>query len=216
MSEEENRRPLKVRGWKITQNWAAWLSTKAITPNQISLASIVFSAFAAFFFFLFPFANVAGLWALAILVPLCLFGRGLCNIFDGLVAIEGSKFTASGELFNDVPDRISDVLIIVACGYACGIPELGWLAATLSVITAYARTLSRSIGAPSDFQGPMGKVPRMAVVGITAFLTPMEFMSFGSFILLKLGLVAITIGCVITIWKRLKTAHDYLEDNANA
>ena len=92
--------------------------------------------------------------------------RLLCNLFDGMVAVEGGKGTQSGELFNDIPDRISDPLILIAAGYSTEIvswvPILGWSAAIAAVGTAYVRTLSTSLGAPADFGGPMAKQHRMA------------------------------------------------------
>ncbi len=215
MANEENRRPLKIRGWKITQNFASWLSKQNVTPNQISIASIVFSVMAGIFFLSFQHTDIYGLLFSVAIILTCLFGRGCCNVFDGLVAVEGGKLTSSGELFNDVPDRISDAVIIITCGYASGFSELGWLAAVLSIMTAYVRTLARSIGAPSDFQGPMGKVPRMAVVSIATLLTPLEFLYLDSFYILQMGLVIISIGCVFTVMKRLKAAYDYMENNIN-
>lgn len=46
-------------------------------------------------------------------------GRLLCNLMDGLMAIEGNLKSASGEIYNDAPDRVSDALILVGAGYAC-------------------------------------------------------------------------------------------------
>jgi phosphatidylglycerophosphate synthase len=67
--------------------------------------------------------------------------RLLCNLLDGLVAIEGGRGSATGELFNELPDRVSDVLALVAAGYAvtwvAWAPELGWAAALAAVLTAY-------------------------------------------------------------------------------
>ncbi len=215
MNEKENRRPLKARSWAIMKKTAQWISKKDITPNQISIASIVFSGLAGLFFLLFPIAG-STLWFYALLILLCFVGRAFCNILDGLVAVEGGKATASGELFNDIPDRISDALIIVSAGYAAGIPTLGWLAALLAVMTAYTRTLGRGLGAPTDFQGPMSKLPRMLIISAACFLTPIEVMIWQTGYALALSLIVISIGCVITIWKRAKSAYDYLEGNSDA
>ncbi|WP_419671255.1 hypothetical protein [Aliarcobacter butzleri] len=35
-----------------------------------------------------------------------------------MVALEGGKSTKSGELFNDIPDRVSDSLLFIALGYS--------------------------------------------------------------------------------------------------
>jgi hypothetical protein len=49
MTSLNNRRPLKVRDIKLAKEFASFLSAKDITPNQISIFSIIFSAFAATF-----------------------------------------------------------------------------------------------------------------------------------------------------------------------
>jgi len=212
---EENRRPLKLRGWQIIQKTAQWTGRKNVTPNQISIASIVFSGLAGFFFLLFPAAGPV-LWLYALLILLCFAARGFCNVLDGLVAVEGGKATASGELFNDIPDRISDALILVAAGYGAEMPALGWLAALLAVMTAYIRTLGRGLGAPTDFQGPMSKLQRMIIISAACILTPIEAMFWQQGTILSVSLIAISLGCVITIWKRARSAYDFLEGNLDA
>ena len=66
--------------------------------------------------------------------------RLLCNLFDGMVAVEGGKGTPSGELFNDIPDRIADPLILIAAGYATTVvpwaAPLGWAAGLGAVFGA--------------------------------------------------------------------------------
>ena len=88
----------------------------------------------------------------------------LCNLLDGMVAIEGSKSTATGALFNEIPDRLADPLFLVPLGYASGYPWLGWLAALLAVLTAYVRVLGGTLGQPQDFDGILPKQRRMAVL----------------------------------------------------
>lgn len=209
-----NRRPLKARSWAIMHKSAKWITQKDITPNQLSIASIVFSGIAGLIFLKFPDSG-SFLWLYAILVLLCFVGRALCNVLDGLVAVEGGKATKSGELFNDLPDRISDVLILVGAGYGSGIPDLGWLAAVLAVMTAYVRTLGRGLGAPSDFQGPMSKLQRMLLVSAACFLAPIESLIWDKTYTLPIVLAVISAGCVITIWNRAKSAYVYLEGSSD-
>src|SRR5438046_2167260 len=104
----ENRRPVNARNWKIIQLGARWLSLRKITPNQISLASIGFAALSAICLISMREVEPDNMWAPSFLAVLFILGRALCNVFDGMVAIEGGKKTKSGELFNDLPDRVSD------------------------------------------------------------------------------------------------------------
>ena len=207
----ENRRPLKARSWAIMQNAASWLDDRNVTPNQISIASIGFSALAAVFLILISIAFGGFLWACVIMVLLCLSARGFCNILDGLVAVEGGKATPSGEMFNDIPDRISDAVIFIGAGYGAGVPALGWLAALLSVMTAYVRTLGRGLGAPSDFSGPMAKLHRMLILAAACGLTLFDAGLGGKGFILSVALLIVSAGCGFTIWKRAKATYDYLE-----
>ena len=162
----------------MAQVIARKLSQANITPNQISLLSVVFAALAALCLASMPHVGTLLSWVLPLLAGFFIQCRLLCNLFDGMVAVEGGKGTPAGELFNDIPDRIADPLILVAAGYAATIstwgPELGWAAGVLAVMTAYVRTLASSIGAPTSFAGPMAKQHRMAVMTLALVLTSFE------------------------------------------
>jgi phosphatidylglycerophosphate synthase len=134
--------------------------------------------------------------------------RLLCNLLDGMVAVEGGRGSRSGEVFNDAPDRLADILILVAAGYALPWPAwgsaLGWIAATLAVLTAYVRLLGRSLGLSQDFCGPMAKPHRMAVLTIACIAALVEGLLFGNHgWALSLGLAVIAIGSALTVVRRL-------------
>ena len=205
--QESNRRPLAVRNIHITKRIAVWLSRKNITPNQISLMSMAFAAlglaFAAGYHF-WP----APIWLVLFAVAIQL--RLLCNLFDGMVAVEGGKKTPAGELFNDVPDRIADPLLIVAAGLVThsmfGLP-MAWIAALLAVLSAYIRVLGVSMDCPADFRGPMAKQHRMALLTVTLLVMAINqwfalLPSFGVY-LMDIALATMVIGCAFTCWRRL-------------
>jgi len=220
MQDIEGRRPLKVRTSRYSRKIARWLSKKDITPNKISIYSLIFATLSALCLLALPFSSGAGSWLLPVLAALFIQCRLLCNLFDGMVAVEGGKGTASGELFNDIPDRIADPLILVAAGYATMVvslgSSLGWCAGLLAVMTAYVRTLSVSIGAPTDFRGPMAKQHRMALMTVACLLTAIEpFLWPQGYILLVALLVVIT-GSLVTVYNRIRAAYIYLEQNGDA
>lgn len=214
MNSDKNRRPLKTRTAKLPKMIAKFLSTKNITANKISITSIFFALGSATCLVLIPrLPEYSAL--LAICSAVLIQGRLLCNLLDGMVAIEGGKSTPSGELFNDIPDRIADLLTLTAMGYATQFHplsiSLGWAAALLAVMTAYIRTLASSTGAPTNFAGPMAKQHRMAIATLACLLTAVEnfFMPAGS--TLFYTLIIINIGCVITIINRTLAAYRFLE-----
>ena len=211
---DATRRPVAARGWDMSRRLARWLANAGVTPNQISIASIGFAALSAMCLIQLPI-NRAGVWWLSYLAILFLLGRGLCNVLDGLVAVEGGKGTKAGELFNDIPDRVSDTLYLVAAGYGTTVvswaPQLGWAAALLAVTTAYVRALGRGVGAGSDFRGPMAKVHRMTTIEIALVLTPVERFFWPQGYFLLAALLIICAGSVITVARRAARAYSVLE-----
>jgi len=209
------RRPLKVRSSSLAQKVAAFLSKKDITPNQISIASLFFAAIAAACFLLLGNDGQTQTWWLLVIAAVAIQGRLLCNLFDGMVAVEGGKSTQSGELFNDIPDRIADPLLLVSAGYAINVvswgADLGWCAGLLAVMTAYIRTLSASIGAPICFQGPMAKQHRMALLTLACLVTAVEIILWQSDYSLLLALVIIAVGSMMTSIRRAISAYQFLE-----
>lgn len=162
--QDANRRPIAVRGSGWAQRSAAALARGRLTPNQISVLSVLFALAGAWALLAVPGRIGALLCALAILLRL------LCNLFDGMVAVEGGKGTPTGPLYNEVPDRLADTLFLVALGYAIALPWLGWLAALLAALTAYIRALGGALGQVQDFRGPMAKPHRMWLLGMALAL----------------------------------------------
>lgn len=168
MIDESNRRPIAARDAGWARRAAAALARSAVTPNQISALSVVFAGTGAGL--LLGWHSPARLVAAA----LCIQLRLLCNLLDGMVAMEGGKASPVGKLYNEFPDRIADSLLIVAAGYACGRPWLGWLGALLAALTAYVRVFGGSLGFAQDFRGPFAKQQRMAVLTAACLLGALE------------------------------------------
>ena len=200
------RRPLKTRQAAWANALAHLLVKLRISPNAISITSVLFAlAGAAALFFS---SGAAGRDRIPLL--LCAIagiqGRLLCNMLDGMVAIEGGLQTKSGEIFNDLPDRVADGLIFIGAGYAtAGHPfgvELGFFTAALAIFTAYVRMLGGASGLKQSFIGPMAKQHRMATLTVACVLSIFEtrFLSAGS--VLWIAIMVISAGCLLTIWRR--------------
>lgn len=197
------RRPIAVRGSGWAQRTAAVLARSALTPNQVSCLSVVFALIGAIALVYWP--SPLGLS----LAALCILLRLLCNLFDGMLAVEGGKGTADGALFNEVPDRIADSLFLVAAGYALALPWLGWLCALLAALTAYIRVLGGSLGVAQDFRGPMAKPHRMWLLGIALVVAALVFPWRHVIVLAALALIAVgsALTCVtrcVAISRRLR------------
>lgn len=200
------RRPLKTRERAWARAGARWLTRAGVSPNAISLASLGFALLAATC--LWSTAQ-AGIWTRSFFflgAAACIQLRLLCNMFDGMVAIEGGRKTSYGELFNDMPDRFADIAILVAAGYAMPAAswgrELGWMAAILAVLTAYVRLLGGTLGVRQYFRGPMAKQHRMAVMTAACLISaalpgPNRHAS-----IIGLALVIVVVGSAVTLARR--------------
>jgi phosphatidylglycerophosphate synthase len=154
-----------------------------------------------------PYSRLAWVTA-AVLILL----RASANMLDGMVAVEFGRSSPTGDLYNEVPDRISDAAMLIGLGYAAGgVPWLGYAAACAALLVAYVRAVGKGAGAPQEFGGPMAKQRRMFTVvalGLYLGLSPHSWQPrWGSVPpagLATVALAAILLGCLWTILWRLK------------
>lgn len=213
---QSERRPIRSRDTRWAQAIAEALVRCGASPNAISLFGMCAAVAAGIC--LFCTSRTEGfaqrrLWLCA--GALCQV-RLLCNLFDGMVALARGAGSRVGELYNEVPDRISDAAIFIGLGFAAGSrPALGFLAAILAVFTAYVRAMARALGAPNDFCGPMAKPQRMA---LTALLCIYLAAVPGGWRLpwseVQLTLAILIAGTTITALRRLLRAARYLRSSS--
>src|SRR5947209_20445117 len=100
--KEASRRPLKSRDTGWARAFAAALARRKVTPNSISVTSVFFSAGSAAALFISgqSFVGHRWLWLLAAAALIQL--RLICNLLDGMVAVEGGMKTKSGAVINDL------------------------------------------------------------------------------------------------------------------
>jgi len=197
-----DRRPLASRNTRWAQGIARWLAQRSVTPNQISQASMVAAALAGGAFWWAGYMESTGRIAMLVCAALFCQLRLLCNLFDGMVAVEGGKGAPDGPFWNEFPDRIADILILTGVGYGIDVPELGWAAASFAVLTAYVRELGRANGLPSDFSGPMAKPQRMATITAAALISTLEPLWRGRDEVLAIALFVIALGAAVTVLRR--------------
>jgi phosphatidylglycerophosphate synthase len=207
---EESRRPIKARSHEWASRLSTWCIVKGISPNQISLASIGFALLGALA--LVMFGTVFG----SILCVVCIVLRLVCNLIDGMVAIEGGQQSVAGSLFNEFPDRIADSLFLVALGYAAGQEELGWFAALAAALTAYVRVFGGSQGLVQTFRGPMAKQHRMAVMIVGLLVGCVETILCNTQDALFVTLAVIIVGSMVTCCTRTNDIAQALKEKADA
>jgi phosphatidylglycerophosphate synthase len=212
-TEQIDRRPIATRNRKWAQGATAWLASQNVSPNAISIAGMCACIVAGIALGLTSITDYRILWLIAALGAQL---RLTANMLDGMVALASGRASKTGELYNEVPDRISDAAVFIGAGFAWGgNVTLGYIATILAIFTAYVRAAGKIAGAPNEFCGPMAKQHRMFVITLIcvyAAITPRswQIITFNDsqIGLMTLGLVVIVLGSVITVICRIgRIAH---------
>lgn len=216
MSETDfDRRPIAARSLGPIQRFAAMLARARVSPNLISVLGVVAAAIAGVSLALVGRVDVPYV-VLYLVAAAGIQARLMANLLDGMVAVEGKMRSAVGDLYNEVPDRLSDTFIFVGAGYCLrGEAWAGWAAACAALFVTYIRVLGRSLGFPSDFRGPMAKQQRMFAMTVACLYMAFAPPGFRPVVGLWPGgptmsimdwtLLGIAIGAVFTAWRRLAT-----------
>jgi phosphatidylglycerophosphate synthase len=201
-----SRRPI-ANIFRATANRAVrWCVRHRVHPDAISYLSIVAATLAAICFW----KSGSSGWLLLIAPAFC-YLRLWFNMLDGMVALAAGKASARGEILNDLPDRISDVLIFVGVAQS-GLMHaaVGYWAAIFALLTAYVGTLGQAVGGRREFGGVMAKPWRMVALHIGAWVTLACIWwntgrtSFASLTVLDWACLTVIAGCVQTMGVRLK------------
>jgi phosphatidylglycerophosphate synthase len=214
-----DRRPIAARHHPLSIRLAGWVAGKGVSPNAISVAGMFAGVLAGVAFACTPLPEYG--WGFFVAAAVLMQLRLLANMLDGMVAVQTARASPLGELFNEVPDRVSDTAIFVGAGYAAGgMPELGYLAALAALFTAYVRAEGKVAGAHQEFCGPMAKPQRMLLLTVAALyagLAPSSWQPNLAVLpgrsVLALALVFIGVGGLFTALRRLlRVAHALRED----
>lgn len=196
-----SRRPIAAFFRKTATLAVRFCVKHNIHPDLISYLSILAAAGAALCFYLSAHCR-----PLLLIAPLLCFLRLWCNMLDGMVALASGKASPRGEIVNELPDRISDLLIFIGIAHShLANPFLAYWAAILALMTAYIGTLGQAVTGHRRFEGLMSKQHRILVLAIGAwtafFLKSTAPLGFS---ILDWTLFLILAGCIQTIIVRLR------------
>ena len=199
-----SRRPIADM-FRLTAHGTVKLCVRlGIHPDAVSYGSVLASALAALCFW-----RSGQLPALLIPAALLCYLRLWLNMLDGMVALASGKASLRGELLNDLPDRVSDVIIFAGVAHSglCH-PASGYWAAILALLTAYVGTFGQALGVGRQFGGIMAKPWRMVVLHIGAWITlgllwSGRAIDLGPLTVLDWTCLIVVAGCLQTIAVRL-------------
>lgn len=186
-----------------------------IHPDTVSYGSVVAAACAGACFW------QSGNYPWLILPAVaCCFLRLWLNMLDGMVALASGKASLRGEILNDLPDRVSDVLIFVGAAHSglCHVLSGYWVA-IFALLVAYVGTFGQAVGVQREFSGVMAKPWRMVALSVGALITLGLIVASRSIVWSRLTVldwthILIIAGCVQTLAVRLRRIMRALEDRA--
>lgn len=200
------RRPIAGVFRKLANGSTRLCVRLGIHPNTISLLSIVAAGGAGACFL---YAGSAP--ALLIAGPALCYVRLWLNMLDGMVALASGKASRWGEILNDLPDRVSDVLIFAGIAHSglCN-PFLAYHVAIAALLVAYVGTFGQAVGVQREFSGVMAKPWRMVALHVGAWVALADLWwgdgdlrVGGPLTWIDWTCVAILLGCVQSVWVRL-------------
>ena len=167
------------------------LARRGISPDAVTLAAIPVGAVAGACILASP-----AIPALLLAVPVLAAVRLVLNLLDGALARHTGRTHARGELFNEVGDRVTDLLFLVPVAFVPGADRTTVLLGALgAVLASFIGLSTRAAGGERLYRGILSKPGRMVLVSafsVAAFIVgPSAWALFGPLLLLGTALTAL-------------------------
>jgi len=134
-----------------------------ISPNTLSLISLIFALFAGVFFYFSSEEMELGNFYLYY-AALFVFLNGFFDAIDGKVAKLTKKTSAKGDFIDHAFDRFADVLMLGGLALSPWCREqyvIGLIAVAGMLLTSYMGTQSQAVGAKRNYSGFLGRADRL-------------------------------------------------------
>ena len=157
---------LKPKFQKLLQPLLLLLKRMGVSPNHITVFTIIFSIIIGYILFL---GIQDRFWFLIVAVGLLL--RMMLNALDGMMAKQFNLQSKLGEVLNEIGDVISDIAIYFPFIYFESIKsEYIIIFIFLSIINEFCGVLAKLISGTRRYDGPMGKSDRAFLVGLVCII----------------------------------------------
>jgi phosphatidylglycerophosphate synthase len=190
----------------VTEPLSALAERTGISPNQLSVLSLVFAAAASAFYYLSAFRRDM-LYAAALMVLL----NAIFDAADGSLARRTRKADLKGDFLDHAIDRYADMFFlggIIFAGYAPR--QVGLLAVIGVFLTSYIGTQAQALQMGRYYGGMMGRADRLALIFLATLGNAAYSDSIAGLPILGWVLVATMISSHITalqrfhhIWQKL-------------
>ena len=142
------------------------LERSGVSPDALTLAAVPVGAIGGLAVLASP-----GAPGLLLLVPVAAATRLVLNLLDGGLARRTGRIHARGELFNEVGDRLADVLMLAPVALVPGsIGAAVWLGVVLAVLASFVSVATRAAGGTRSYRGLLSKPGRMILLSAFAIV----------------------------------------------
>ncbi len=183
---------------KIYEPIGVALAKTHITPNIITLISIILGSLSAFYFYQKE----------ALIGAILLFFSGFFDLMDGVVARENDKSSKFGAVFDWIADKFVDGLIIFSIGLAYANPLLTVIAVVSNMLHTFIKPVAYAeigfqnrkkgkIEDPLEGVGFFGRPETLLFIIVFSILEHMHIFQ------LKYGFLIITVMTVLSLLQRL-------------
>lgn len=178
-----------------------------VSPDSVSIASLICAFFAGLSFYYSPASRDFILLA-GILVVL----NSIFDALDGVIARKSNRATPRGDFLDHVIDRYSDVFIICSIFFADYVSwQIGVAAIVGVLLTSYLGTQAQALNLGRYYGGVMGRADRLVVIILAAFGNFFFPMSIVGFSILGWAILLIAITSHITAVQRILYIWENLE-----
>jgi CDP-diacylglycerol--glycerol-3-phosphate 3-phosphatidyltransferase len=192
---------------KVIDPLADYFVRYEVSPDVVSIASLICAFFAGLSFYYSPAAR-----ELILLAGLLVVFNSLFDALDGVIARKANRATPRGDFLDHVIDRYSDVFIICSIFFAGYVHwQIGVAAIVGVLLTSYLGTQAQALNLGRYYGGIMGRADRLVVITLAAFANSVYSASIAGFSILGWAVVLIAITSHITavqrifyIWNRLE------------
>ena len=142
------------------------LKLKWLHPDIVSYAAVIAAAGTGWCFYK---ANELPILLIVSIVLILL--RMTLNTLDGIMAIERGNLSLKGEIVNALPDRYSDVFMVIGIALSPLCRDwLGIAALCTMFLVSYTGMMGKALTVSWQHHGPMGKVERLIVIMIFSLI----------------------------------------------
>jgi CDP-diacylglycerol--glycerol-3-phosphate 3-phosphatidyltransferase len=191
---------------KVIEPLAEFFVRYEVSPNTVSIASLICAFFAGLSFYYSP-----GSREFVLLAGFLVIFNSIFDALDGVIARKANRATPRGDFLDHVIDRYSDVFIICSIFFAVYVPWQVGVAAIVGVqLTSYLGTQAQALNLGRYYGGIMGRADRLVVVILAAFGNFAFSSPIAGFPILGWAIILIAVTSHITaiqrilyIWKKL-------------